>query len=150
VFELLTIGVKEALDALLADCDGWVVTDVIKISRSDLDQSTSNAIFTWSTGYPGTDSAVGCGDNSHYIVGYEVAASPPAVKVPDLLSMDPGDVARTLSAVGLVGHETSSSKGNVDVPEVVTQSPLPGWLALGGTTVDYSVQVPEGGRHQAP
>jgi hypothetical protein len=72
------------------------------------------------------------------------------VKVSDLLSIDPGKVATELSSVGLVGHETGSSKGNVDVPQVLTQSPLPGWLALAGTTVDYSVQVPEGGRHQAP
>ena len=99
---------------------------------------------------PRTQSSVGCGDSSNDIVNYEAAGSPPAVKVPDLLSIDPGKVATELSSVGLVGHETGSSKGNVDVPQVVTQSPLPGWLALAGATVDYSVQVPEGGLHQAP
>jgi hypothetical protein len=140
----------EAIDALLADCDGWVVTELLKFGRADLDGSTDDAIWTWSTAYPGTESPDGCGDSSHYIVSYEVASSPPAVEVPDLLSMEPEKVPNALAQVGLAGHETGTRKGNVDNPEVVTQAPPPGWLALPGSTVSYSVEVPEGGRHVVP
>ena len=60
---VLALGIMEAIDALFADCDGWVVTELLTITRSDLDQSTGDALWTWSTRYAGTDSAVGCGDN---------------------------------------------------------------------------------------
>jgi hypothetical protein len=141
--------VDSILNYLLADCDGMCVTDLITIGRKELDQMASPG-WSFDRHYAGENTPIGCGDNSDYTVTYQILASPPAVTIPSLYGADPAEVPGILAPVGLVGRETGSAKGIVDTPQVSGQSPPPGWIAPTGTTVDYNVLVPEGGKYLPP
>jgi hypothetical protein len=142
-------AVLTVIEKLLADCDGIVVGASLSLSYSDLTSNSGAAPWSWSTDYQGTTSSSGCGANSDYSVSYAVKASPPCVTVPDLTGLAPAKVAGVLQPVGLTGRETGTHPGNVDLPEVTSQSPAAGMIVM-PTTVDYEVTVPEGGSHQLP
>jgi hypothetical protein len=153
VASLLAAGilvVDGLLNYFLADCDGICVTDLITIGRAELDQMATQDWWSFDRHYAGENTPIGCGDNSDYTVTYQILASPPGVRVPNLYGGDPTQVASILTPVGLVGRATGSAKGNVDTPRVIEQSPAAGWITPQGSTVYYSVMVPEGGKYQLP
>jgi hypothetical protein len=139
------LAIMEGFDLLFADCDGWVVNATMQIGRVELDQAASQAVWNWSTPYPGYDSPDGCGSNSRYTVNYEVAASSLQVAVPDLTAQSPDDALATLRSVGLNGMIRETFKGLVDEPQVAGQEPSPGTLVPHSTTVSFNVEVPRGG-----
>jgi len=142
--------VLKGIEDLLEDCDGIVVGASMAISESQLAAQAGPSPWVWSTEYKGTSPGGVCGA-SDYTVSYSVMASPPCVTVPSLFRMSPEKVAGALSAVGLTGKQTGSSKGNVDEPEVSSsQSPSAGMIVMPGTVVEYAVEVPEGGTHERP
>jgi hypothetical protein len=69
------------------DCDGPVAGDFLSASGEDLAQLTINwpHIFRITRGYPGTDSADGCGSNSQYSVSWYVQRLDPLEPRLDLL-----------------------------------------------------------------
>jgi Clostridial hydrophobic W len=78
---------KALIDLFDFDCDGLVAGDLMRASGADLAQLTINwpHIFHITRGYPGTDSAVGCGSNSQYSVSWYVQRLNPAEPRLDLL-----------------------------------------------------------------
>lgn len=139
------VAIMEGVKLLLVDCDGWVVNATMQIGRVELDQAASQAVWQWSTRYPGSDSPEGCGSNSNYTVNYEIAASSLEVEVPDLTGQRPKDALALLRNSGLIGAIGEEFKGLVDEPQVAGQNPSPGTLVLHSTTVTLNVEIPKGG-----
>jgi hypothetical protein len=61
------------VDAFYADCDGLVATDAVYVSGATLNDNVATGPHIETKEYPGTDSPVGCGDNSHYQVTWQVS-----------------------------------------------------------------------------
>lgn len=58
-----------------ANCDGGVIAQVIRTSAAELAAKTANgATYRKAYEYPGTNSAVGCGENSLYFMTYSITA----------------------------------------------------------------------------
>jgi hypothetical protein len=55
-------------NVVFANCDGLVAAEQVAMTGLDLHLKTSSGPLTTTTPHPGTDSASGCGDNSHYEV----------------------------------------------------------------------------------
>ncbi len=66
-------GIGEIVNLLNPDCDGPVVADAIGATGSDLALWTQNGPYTRTIGFPGINSATGCGSNSYYEVTYTIA-----------------------------------------------------------------------------
>jgi PASTA domain len=145
----LAVGLLDLITILFADCDGWVVNATMQIGSLELQQMASQAPWEWTTDYPGSDSPTGCGANSNYVVDYEVYASSLAVTVPNVLGFDPPQATTALSKAGLTVN-SRTAKANVDLPQVITQSPSGGSIVPRNTVVSIEVGVPEGGNHPIP
>ena len=70
---------------LFADCDGVVAAGTLPFKCSDLIKRTSSGQkISDNTDHPGTDSADGCGSNSHYSTSCTIATAPSIQTVLDL------------------------------------------------------------------
>jgi len=140
------LAVVEGIDLIWTDCDGWVVNGTMMFGRADLDQMASQATWSWTAPYPGSDSPVGCGSNSDYSVTYQIIASSlPGVVVPDLFGQSPTAAINELTKLGLSGEVAREEKGLVDTPEVTAQDPAAGTNVLPSTTVSLTVTIARGG-----
>jgi len=68
-------GLGDLINLLNPDCDGPVVADAVSASGADLAQWTESGPYTRTIGFPGVNSATGCGSNSYYEVTYTIARS---------------------------------------------------------------------------
>ena len=64
---------KKLANILFADCDGSVAAGDHVLDQSQLAALTANPTTTTTDNNPGTDSATGCGSNSHYYVTWSVS-----------------------------------------------------------------------------
>jgi hypothetical protein len=69
--------IKEGIDALFADCDGWGAGDHIAFDGAALERLTAaTGSYTETRPYPGRRSSRGCGSNSQYSVTWSVFRVP--------------------------------------------------------------------------
>jgi hypothetical protein len=139
------ISTLEAVNILIADCDGTVVAGPITLGKTELLQYATPGPWQLNYEYPGTDSADGCGANSDYLVTYSVEATPPAVvvpkvAVPNITGMLIANGLVALREVGLVGIEKVITSAT-DVPNIVGQTPAAGTLVPVSSEVQYEVKA---------
>jgi phospholipase C len=79
------LAVVEVGLLLFADCDGLVAAGALPFTGSDLIRRTSSGQkVSQNTDHPGTDSADGCGSNSHYTTACTITTAPTIQTVLDL------------------------------------------------------------------
>ena len=140
------VTILEAVNILLADCDGTVVPGVFSLGKTELLQYANPGPWNIIYEYPGTDSADGCGANSDYSVTYSVEATPPAVvvpkvAVPNIVGMSAANGVIALRSVGLTGIEKVIF-ADVDTPSnIVAQTPEAGAQVAVNSEVQYEVKA---------
>ncbi len=75
VLSAVVTGVGDVINFFNPDCDGPVVADAVLASGADLALWTQSGPYTRTIGFPGVNSATGCGSNSYYEVTYTIARS---------------------------------------------------------------------------
>lgn len=72
--------VSETGGLIFANCDGGVAAGVHPFTGAQLREATDGGIFRQTDDNPGTDSAHGCGSNSHYLVNWSIDETTPLLR----------------------------------------------------------------------
>jgi hypothetical protein len=143
------LGLQQLLNALFADCDGNVAVLGLSLTAAELAQITADPT-NWLNvvNCPGTESPIGCGDNSNYDLYYSLINTNSLVNVPDLLGQSPHDARALAQQAGFGFRAVSSFTGPHDqIPVVDDQIPAPGSRVPPGSSIEAIVIFPAKGGH---
>jgi hypothetical protein len=132
---------QKLVGVLTANCDGPVAAEQVTFSCADLMAKTPDGSFDQSTTHNGSDSPVGCGSNSVYIVDWGILnVEKMAAKkvVPNVLNLPMTEAGNAVHAAGLVAKFSGSSGPR---SWVIYQSPTAGERVDAGTAVNMSLST---------
>jgi hypothetical protein len=145
------IGVQALLQLLTADCDGVVAALGFGFTAAELAQMTADP-KNWlkKVNCPGTDSPVGCGDNSNYDV-YYLITNRSLTTVPNLIGKSPKAADSLAQQAGLFLSSISSQTGSPrEAPHVDDQNPAPGSQVPPATWITATIIYPPPHNGQTP